>query len=121
MTEILKPSIVASSFNKGQPQIIQKRQVEENRLNQQSYDVSSSPAKTIESNRWLVMKQTELVFIPSPGIGHLAATVEIAKLLTQRDPRFSITIFIIKFPFWSDDISMTSDSDSIRYLTLPPV
>ncbi|KAJ9687267.1 hypothetical protein PVL29_015944 [Vitis rotundifolia] len=67
------------------------------------------------------MKQTELVFIPSPGIGHLAATVEIAKLLTQRDPRFSITIFIIKFPFWSDDISMTSDSDSIRFVTLPPV
>ena len=67
------------------------------------------------------MKQTELVFIPSPGIGHIAATVEIAKLLTQRDPRFSITIFIIKFPFWSDDSAMTSDSDSIRFVTLPPV
>ncbi|RVW82189.1 UDP-glucose flavonoid 3-O-glucosyltransferase 6 [Vitis vinifera] len=72
------------------------------------------------SNRWLVMKQTELVFIPSPGIGHLAATVEIAKLMTHRDRRLSITILIMKFPFGSND-SMTSDSDSIRFLTLPPV
>ncbi|RVW13248.1 UDP-glycosyltransferase 71E1 [Vitis vinifera] len=66
------------------------------------------------------MKQTELVFIPSPGIGHLAATVEIAKLMTHRDRRLSITILIMKFPFGSND-SMTSDSDSIRFLTLPPV
>ncbi|KAJ9687242.1 hypothetical protein PVL29_015919 [Vitis rotundifolia] len=73
------------------------------------------------SNRWLVMKQTELVFIPSPGISHLAATVEIAKLLTQRDPRFSITIIMIKFPFEFNDSSITSNSDSIRFVTLPPV
>ncbi|RVW13099.1 UDP-glycosyltransferase 71E1 [Vitis vinifera] len=66
------------------------------------------------------MKQTELVFIPLPIIGHLSPTVEIAKLLTQRDPRFSITIFIMKFPFGSID-SMTTDSDSIRFVTLPPV
>ncbi|CBI19988.3 unnamed protein product, partial [Vitis vinifera] len=114
----------------------------------QSHDIGSSPAKTIErsfithsatsmchrttkpskhpiffslcSNRRLVMKQTELVFIPSPGIGHLVATVEIAKLMTHRDRRLSITILIMKFPFGSND-SMTSDSDSIRFLTLPPV
>ncbi|WKA00093.1 hypothetical protein VitviT2T_018483 [Vitis vinifera] len=66
------------------------------------------------------MKQTELVFIPVPIISHLSPTVEIAKLLTQRDPRFSITIFIMKFPFGSID-SMTTDSDSIRFVTLPPV
>ena len=66
------------------------------------------------------MKQTELVFIPLPIIGHLSPTVEMAKLLTQRDPRFSITIFIMKFPFGSID-SMTTDSDSIRFVTLPPV
>ncbi|KAL6329710.1 hypothetical protein AAG906_035358 [Vitis piasezkii] len=35
-------------------------------------------------------------------------------------PRFSITIFIMKFPFGSID-SMTTDSDSIRFVTLPPV
>ncbi|XP_034701312.1 anthocyanidin 3-O-glucosyltransferase 2-like [Vitis riparia] len=66
------------------------------------------------------MEQTELVFIPSPGIGHLAATVEIAKLLTQRDRRVSVTVFIMKFPFESNG-GMTSDSDSIRCVTLPSV
>ena len=67
------------------------------------------------------MEQTELVFVPSPGIGHLAATVEIAKLLTQRDRRFSSTILIMKFPFESNIDSMTTDSDSVRLVTLPPV
>ncbi|RVW60541.1 hypothetical protein CK203_061449 [Vitis vinifera] len=27
------------------------------------------------------MKKVELVFVPSPGVGHLAATVEMAKLI----------------------------------------
>nr|CAN74961.1 hypothetical protein VITISV_014252 [Vitis vinifera] len=66
------------------------------------------------------MEQTELVFIPFPIIGHLASALEIAKLITKRDPRFSITIFIMKFPFGSTD-GMDTDSDSIRFVTLPPV
>ena len=65
------------------------------------------------------MKQTELVFIPSPGIGHLIAMVEIAKLLTQRGPRFSITILTMKFPF-ETNASVNSHSDSIRIVPLPP-
>nr|UTO68661.1 UDP-glucosyltransferase 10 [Isatis tinctoria] len=37
----------------------------------------------------------ELVFIPSPGIGHLRSTVELAKQLVDRDDRLSITVIII--------------------------
>ncbi|RVW81036.1 UDP-glucose flavonoid 3-O-glucosyltransferase 6 [Vitis vinifera] len=66
------------------------------------------------------MEQTELVFIPFPVVGHLASALEIAKLITKRDPRFSITIFIMKFPFGSTE-GMDTDSDSIRFVTLPPV
>ncbi|KAF8047410.1 hypothetical protein N665_3050s0002 [Sinapis alba] len=37
----------------------------------------------------------ELVFIPSPGIGHLKSTVELAKQLVNGDERLSITVIII--------------------------
>ncbi|KAF8051058.1 hypothetical protein N665_1811s0005 [Sinapis alba] len=37
----------------------------------------------------------ELVFIPSPGIGHLRSTVELAKRLVSGDERLSITVIII--------------------------
>ena len=66
------------------------------------------------------MEKTELIFIPFSGIGHLAATLEIAKMMTLRDRRLSITIIIIKFSFGSNP-TLTSDSDSIRFVTLPPV
>ena len=41
-------------------------------------------------------------------------------MMTLRDRRLSITIIIIKFPFGSNP-TLTSDSDSIRFVTLPPV
>ncbi|EYU42867.1 hypothetical protein MIMGU_mgv1a003831mg [Erythranthe guttata] len=44
------------------------------------------------------MEKTELVFIPSPGLSHLIATVEMAKLLLDRDHRLSITVLIMKSP-----------------------
>ncbi|CAH8389596.1 unnamed protein product [Eruca vesicaria subsp. sativa] len=37
----------------------------------------------------------ELVFIPSPGDGHIRPLVEVAKLLVDRDDRISVTILII--------------------------
>nr|QGJ02394.1 UGT71B2 [Isatis tinctoria] len=40
------------------------------------------------------MKQ-ELVFIPSPGDGHIRPLVEVAKLLVDRDDHISVTILII--------------------------
>ncbi|KAL3646196.1 hypothetical protein CASFOL_011376 [Castilleja foliolosa] len=71
--------------------------------------------------------KTELVFIPSPGRGHLLATVEMAKLLADRDQRLSITVLIIQ-PF-NDPKSTAhsynsndSNSDSkIRFVDLPKV
>ncbi|RID63009.1 hypothetical protein BRARA_E02041 [Brassica rapa] len=39
--------------------------------------------------------QLELVFIPSPGDGHIKPLVEVAKLLVERDDRVSVTILII--------------------------
>ncbi|CAK9133694.1 unnamed protein product [Ilex paraguariensis] len=44
------------------------------------------------------MQNAELVFIPSPIVGHLISTVEIAKLLLDRDHRLSITVLIMKLP-----------------------
>ena len=41
-------------------------------------------------------------------------------MMTLRDHRLSITIIIMKFPFGSNP-TLTSDSDSIRFITLPPV
>ncbi|CAI9783610.1 unnamed protein product [Fraxinus pennsylvanica] len=44
------------------------------------------------------MKKAELVFIPSPMLSHLISTVEMAKLLLQKDARISITVLIMKLP-----------------------
>ena len=44
------------------------------------------------------MKKAELVFIPAPAIGHLVSAVEFAKLLVDRDDRFSVTLLIMKLP-----------------------
>ncbi|XP_027171929.1 anthocyanidin 3-O-glucosyltransferase 2-like [Coffea eugenioides] len=69
------------------------------------------------------MKKPELVFIPSPGMGHLGSTVELAKLLIDRNEHLSITVLITKFPFetkvGSSTDSQTETSDSrIRFLEL---
>ncbi|KAL2245880.1 UDP-glycosyltransferase 71E1 [Sesamum indicum] len=42
------------------------------------------------------MTKAEMVFVPAPGRGHLLATVEMAKLLIDRDERLSITVLVIK-------------------------
>ncbi|KAF8041585.1 hypothetical protein BT93_A0241 [Corymbia citriodora subsp. variegata] len=47
------------------------------------------------------MVKAELVFVPSPGYGHLVSTVEMAKLLVDRDPRVFITLLIMKLPYVS--------------------
>ena len=44
------------------------------------------------------MKKAELIFIPGPAIGHLVPAMEFAKLLVDRDDRFSITVLIMKLP-----------------------
>ncbi|GMN27300.1 hypothetical protein TIFTF001_001591 [Ficus carica] len=50
----------------------------------------------------MTKKSAEVVFIPSPGVGHLGSTVEIAKLLLDHDDRLSITVLIMKLPYQTD-------------------
>ncbi|CAH8362959.1 unnamed protein product [Eruca vesicaria subsp. sativa] len=57
----------------------------------------------------------ELVFIPSPGIGHLRSTVELAKQLVNGDKRLSITVIIIPRSSGGD----TSDFAQISSLFTP--
>ncbi|CAA7017275.1 unnamed protein product [Microthlaspi erraticum] len=69
----------------------------------------------------------ELVFIPSPGIGHLRSTVELAKQIVTTDNRLSITVIIIPHASGGDvggnNISSlftttTSHGDRLRYVTI---
>ncbi|XP_062106995.1 anthocyanidin 3-O-glucosyltransferase 2-like [Humulus lupulus] len=70
------------------------------------------------------MKKAELVFIPSPGRGHLVSMVEFAKTLVARDDRFHITILIMKLPFepklsaYTDSLVASSTSDRIKFVDL---
>ncbi|KAJ4705641.1 Glycosyltransferase [Melia azedarach] len=70
------------------------------------------------------MDKAELVFIPSPGAGHLVSTVELAKLLVERDHRLSITLLIMKFPSDSKTATCTESlasnlSERIKFINLP--
>ncbi|KAG6618117.1 hypothetical protein I3842_03G105400 [Carya illinoinensis] len=42
------------------------------------------------------MKKVELVFVPSPGMGHLVSAIQFSKRLLDRDDRFSVTVLSIK-------------------------
>ncbi|KAL3753149.1 hypothetical protein ACJRO7_000534 [Eucalyptus globulus] len=54
------------------------------------------------------MADAKLLFIPTPGLGHLVAMVEMAKLIVDRDPRLSVTVLLMKYPFDSDVDSYTN-------------
>ncbi|KAL3633850.1 hypothetical protein CASFOL_022612 [Castilleja foliolosa] len=71
--------------------------------------------------------KTELVFIRSPGRGHLSATLEMAKLLVDRDQCLSVTVLVIK-PSYDPKGTAHSYSDHffetnprIRFVDIPPV
>ncbi|KAL6144142.1 hypothetical protein ACLB2K_054837 [Fragaria x ananassa] len=73
-------------------------------------------------------KPAELVLIPSPGIGHLVSTLEIAKLLVSRDDQLFITVLIMHFPAVSKGtesyVQSLADSSSpisqrIKFINLP--
>ncbi|CAL9013337.1 unnamed protein product [Prunus brigantina] len=57
-------------------------------------------------------RPAQLVFIPAPGVGHIVATVEIAKQLIARDDQLFITILIMKLPF---DKLFTNTEPSISH------
>nr|AOC55048.1 glucosyltransferase 71E5 [Carthamus tinctorius] len=67
------------------------------------------------------MTNSELVFIPSPGAGHLPPTVELAKLLLRRHHRLSITIIIMKAPFGGGayDTAKLDSTPRLRCVEIP--
>jgi hypothetical protein len=71
------------------------------------------------------MRRAELVFIPAPGVGHLVSITEFAKLLLDREDRFSITLLLIKPPFppaFDSYIqSIAASHTRIKYIYLPQV
>ncbi|KAJ0264673.1 UDP-glycosyltransferase 71B1 [Hirschfeldia incana] len=65
--------------------------------------------------------ELELVFIPSPGIGHFRSTTSIAKLLVDSDDRISVTLIVIP-PRFSDHASSSypESQNRLSYCLLPP-
>ncbi|XP_074293925.1 anthocyanidin 3-O-glucosyltransferase 2-like [Silene latifolia] len=69
----------------------------------------------------------ELVFIPSPGVGHLISTVQLAKLLLETNQSLSITILVIKLPIHASKLDAFVESESrnnpystrLVFVTLP--
>ncbi|GJW77182.1 anthocyanidin 3-O-glucosyltransferase 2-like protein [Tanacetum coccineum] len=54
-----------------------------------------------------------LIFIPGPGAGHIMSTIEIAKLLVNRDQHLSITVLMISSPGSASASAITSYVDSL--------
>ncbi|BAT89672.1 hypothetical protein VIGAN_06069000 [Vigna angularis var. angularis] len=65
----------------------------------------------------------ELIFIPSPGIGHLTSSLEFAQLLINRDNHLSVTILCIKIPLtpFADSYikSALASQPQIKLIDLP--
>ncbi|KAK9678157.1 hypothetical protein RND81_11G191700 [Saponaria officinalis] len=74
-------------------------------------------------------KTTEMAFVPTPGMGHVVSTVELAKLILGTNHIISISIFILNIPNHSPKINAYVDSRSrdnpyptrLTFVTLPPV
>jgi hypothetical protein len=71
------------------------------------------------------MRRAELVFIPTPAVGHLVSIIQFAKLLLDREDRFSITVLLINPPFPPTlDAFIQSTAayhTRIKYIHLPQV
>ncbi|KAJ0717090.1 putative flavonol 3-O-glucosyltransferase [Helianthus annuus] len=71
----------------------------------------------------------ELIFIPTPGLGHIMSTIELAKLLVNRDQRLAITVLVIKPPGMTSGSAITTyieslaenTMDRISFIQLPQV
>ncbi|CAK7345072.1 unnamed protein product [Dovyalis caffra] len=69
------------------------------------------------------MKKAQLVFVPSPGVGHLVSAVQFAKLVLDRNDSFLITMLLVNNPY---DGSITKYIESlasihthIRFIAVP--
>ncbi|XVF20968.1 hypothetical protein REPUB_Repub12eG0049800 [Reevesia pubescens] len=71
-----------------------------------------------------MMKKAELVFIPTPAMGHLVSTVEMANLLVDLNPNLFITVLIIKPPYEGKitayvDSLTAKTTTRIKFINLP--
>ncbi|KAG9131935.1 hypothetical protein Leryth_023249 [Lithospermum erythrorhizon] len=65
-------------------------------------------------------KLVELIFIPSPGAGHLFSAIEMAKILLDRDERLSVTILLMKLPILETKTDVNSiNIPRLQLLDLP--
>ncbi|XVF81613.1 hypothetical protein PTKIN_Ptkin15bG0169200 [Pterospermum kingtungense] len=68
----------------------------------------------------------ELVFIPTPAIGHIVSHVEFAKRLLDQDDRFSVTVLVI-IPVYAPYLKTyteslaASDARLLRFVYLPQI
>ncbi|XP_074294336.1 UDP-glycosyltransferase 71A16-like [Silene latifolia] len=75
------------------------------------------------------MTKTELIFVPTPAMGHLLSTVEFAKLIVRTNPNISIIFLIYHFVIneptqinsYIESQSRELDPDQIDFITLPPL
>ncbi|KAK8550644.1 hypothetical protein V6N13_119160 [Hibiscus sabdariffa] len=71
------------------------------------------------------MEKVELIFVPTPGVGHLVTTGEFAKRLLHFDDRISVTILSMKwFPGIADAYTESlaaCQPDRIQVIQLPQV
>ncbi|KAJ0860410.1 putative flavonol 3-O-glucosyltransferase [Helianthus annuus] len=60
----------------------------------------------------------ELIFIPVPVVGHIMSTIELAKLLVNRDQRLAITVLVIKPPGVTSGPAITTYIESLAENTM---
>ncbi|CAK7338747.1 unnamed protein product [Dovyalis caffra] len=71
------------------------------------------------------MKKAELIFVPGPGIGHLASGLELANRLLDHDDRISITILVMNLRLspsvGANARSVTASQPRLELVDLPEV
>ncbi|CAN1249931.1 UDP-glucose flavonoid 3-O-glucosyltransferase 6, partial [Linum perenne] len=71
-------------------------------------------------------QRAELVFIPSPGVGHITALAQLAGLLVTKDDNLSVTILIMHLPHGDSNYTnhtkalVATVSDRVKFVDLPP-
>lgn len=91
------------------------------------YTEASKKDKIGQNSKWWQMKRVELIFVPSPGFGHLASTVEFAKRLIHHDHRIWVTVLCIKWfssgfvDAYIEESLATLQPARIHFIQLPQV
>ncbi|KAK7321345.1 hypothetical protein VNO77_31899 [Canavalia gladiata] len=86
---------------------------------------TSSSLSTQKFGSSEMKEKAEIIFLPSPGIGHLTSSLEFSQVLINRYSHISITILCIKFPLtpFSDSYirSILASQPQIKLIDLPQV